>query len=255
MGRVRVPPPTHAAVSRTLALTPPLAPAPDPVAGLARVRVATWTAPSAPPIVEELADEPAGLVEAVCDAVAARSALPAPAVREVVENLVHARFRDAVVSVMDEGATVRVSDRGPGIADLERALEPGYTTADAGDRELIRGVGSGLPLASAAMAEAGGTLVIDQNLDGGAAVTLRIPSGAGAPAALPACSGTAREILAVLLEIGAATPARLAQELARPRAECGRELAHLEHRGLVRREPEGSRTLTEAGSRLVATLF
>ena len=37
-------------------------------------------------------DDPAGLVEALCDAVGDRSPLPAPAIREVVDNLVHARL-------------------------------------------------------------------------------------------------------------------------------------------------------------------
>ncbi|MGE0027053.1 MAG: ATP-binding protein [Thermoleophilia bacterium] len=197
----------------------------------------------------------AALVEAVCDAVAERSPIPAPAVREVVENLVHAGFRDAVVTVLDGGRTVRVSDHGPGIADRGRALQPGYTTADDDDRDLILGVGGGLPFAAAALADLGGRLEIDDNLGGGTIVTLRLPADEGVPSPEPVCSGAAREILALLLEIDGASPARLAEELGRSRAECGRELARLEHRGLVRREPGGVRALTEAGTRLVATLF
>lgn len=208
------------------------------------------------PVVQELAEADAAvLVEAVCDAVAERSPVPAPAVREVVENLVHAGFRDAVITVMDGGRTVRVSDHGPGIPDRRRALQAGYTTADDEDRALILGVGGGLPFAAAAMADLGGRLEIDDNLGGGTTVTLRLPPGEDAPAPEPVCSGAAREILALLLEIDGAPPARLAQELGRSRAECGRELARLEHRGLVRREPGGVRALTEAGTRLVATLF
>jgi hypothetical protein len=207
-------------------------------------------------VVEEFADaDAAALVEAVCDAVAERSPVPVPAVREVVENLVHAGFCDAVVTVIDGGRTVRVSDHGPGIADPGRALEPGYTTADDGDRGLILGVGGGLPFVAAAMAGLGGRLEIDANLGGGTIVTLRLPADEEAPAPEPVCSGAAREILALLLEIGGASPARLAQELERSRAECGRELARLEHRGLVRREAAGIRVLTEAGTRLVASLF
>jgi hypothetical protein len=241
---------------RTLALTP--APA-DPAPHLAeppRARLATWSGPALPPVVEELEEaDAATLVEAVCDAVAERSPLPVPAVREVVENLVHAGFRDAVVTVLDGGRTVRVSDHGPGIRDRERALEPGYTTADDDDREVILGVGAGLPFAAAAMAGLGGRLEIDDNLGGGTIVTLRLPADETASASEPVWGVAAREILALLLEIGAAAPARLADELGRSRAECGRELARLEHRGLVRREPGGVRALTEAGTRLVATLF
>ncbi len=243
-------------MSRTLTLTPPPAPAAPLLAEPPRARVATWSSPALPPVVEEMAGpDAAALVEAVCDAVAERSPVPAPAVREVVENLVHAGFRDAVVTVLDGGRTVRVSDHGPGIADRGRALEPGYTTADDEDRDVILGVGGGLPFAAAAMAELGGRLEIDDNLGGGTIVTLRLPADEGVSSPEPVCSGAAREILALLLEIDGAPPARLAEELGRSRAECGRELARLEHRGLVRREPSGVRALTEAGTRLVATLF
>jgi hypothetical protein len=243
-------------MSRTLTLTPPPPAAAPRLAEPPHARLATWSAPALPPVVEELAEpDAAALVEAVCDAVAERSPVPVPAVREVVENLVHAGFRDAVVTVLDGGRTVRVSDHGPGIADRGRALEPGYTTADDEDRDLILGVGGGLPFAAAAMAELGGRLEIDDNLGGGTIVTLRLPADPGATATEPVCSVAAREILALLLEIGGAPPARLAEELGRTRAECGRELARLEHRGLVRREPGGVRALTEAGTRLVATLF
>ena len=104
------------------------------------------------------------------------------------------------------------------------------------------------------MSAAGGRLVLEENLGGGAAVTLALPAPEG-PGPEPVCSETAREILALLLEIASATPVRLADELGRPRSECGRELALLQHRGLVAREPTGARRLTEAGASLVATLF
>ena len=242
----------------TLALTssvPAVRALPGPVV---RARLALYGAPAEPPVVEELADADAAvLIERLCDAVADRSPLPAPAVREVVENLVHAGFRDATVSVLDGGALVRVTDHGPGIPDPARALTPGFSGAGPHERELVRGVGCGLPLARELMAAAGGGLEIAENLGGGAAVTLSAaPPGDTSPGASePACSEAAREILALLLEVGAATPETLTRELGRPRAECGRELALLQHRALVVREPGGARRLTDAGAALVATLF
>jgi hypothetical protein len=210
------------------------------------------------------ADDPAELVEAAFTAAAEVSLVPPLAVREVVENLIHAGFADALVTVLDEGRTVRVSDTGPGIADRHRALLPGFSTAGAGERSVIRGVGCGLPLAAAVLAERGGRLEIAENLGGGAVVTLELPEPAGGPArtAPPAAPAApegpdegARMALALLLELGSAGPERLAGELGLPLAECGRELVLLEHRGLVAREPGGARTLTEAGRALVATLF
>jgi hypothetical protein len=241
----------------TLALTsaaPAVRALPEPAV---RARLAVYGAPGEPPAVEELAEaDPAVLVERLCDAVADRSPLPAPAVREVVENLVHAGFRDALVSVLDGGAVVRVSDHGPGIPDPARALAPGFSGAGPVEREVVRGVGCGLPLARDLMVSAGGRLEVAENLGGGAAVTLWAPPPpAPAAAGEPACSGAAREMLALLLEVGAATPETLARELGRSRAECGRELALLQHRALVAREPGGARRLTDAGAALVATLF
>lgn len=239
----------------TLSLTTPITAARSAVSAPVAVRLAVYTGTDEPPLIEELGDpDPVVLIESVCDAVADRSPLPPPAVREVVENLVHAGFRDAVVSVLDGGHTLRVSDHGPGIDDPARAVQPGYTSARAEARAIVRGVGGGLPLAASMMDALGGRLAIEPNLGGGTVVTLAAPPPE-APAAEPVCSETARVILALLLEIGAADPGRVAGELGLARAECGRELALLQHRGLVGRDPGGARRLTEAGAALVATLF
>ncbi len=124
-----------------------------------RTLVAVHGDPAAPPAVTELvADEAALLIEAVFEAAAADSDLPVLAVREAVENLVHAGFADAVVSVLDRGRTLRLADHGPGVEDVTLALTPGFSTAGAAERAVIRGVGSGLPLAARAMSDAGGEL-------------------------------------------------------------------------------------------------
>jgi anti-sigma regulatory factor (Ser/Thr protein kinase) len=229
--------------------------APEPAV---RARLALYGVAAEPPQVEEVAGAGAvALIEALCESVADRSPIPAPAVREIVENLVHAGFRDALVTVLAGGRVLRVSDHGPGIADPARALAPGFSAAGPAERAVVRGVGCGLPLAHELMTAAGGSLEIAENLGGGAVVTLALPGAAGPPAAAPepACSEAGREILALLLEVGSATPPALAGELGRPRAECGRELALLQHRALVAREPGGARRLTDAGAALVATLF
>ncbi|MDX6647221.1 MAG: hypothetical protein QOK40_2948 [Miltoncostaeaceae bacterium] len=220
-----------------------------------RARLAVYAGPLDPPLVEDLADpDEAGLIEVLFTRAAARSALPVLAVREVIENLIHAAFNDALVSVMDGGHTLRVSDAGPGIPDKELAMQPGFSSADAAARRVIRGVGSGLPLASALMAAEGGTLDLADNLCGGTVVTL---AGPGAAPAAPAAahSDVARRLLAVLCEIGPAHPARLSAELGLPLSECGRELALLEHRGLLQRSPDGARSLAGAGRDLLTALF
>lgn len=244
-------------MSSNLALPTPISSARGAASGLASARLAVYSAPGEPPQVDEMADaDPVVLIEELCDAVCERSRLPGPAVREVLENLVHAGFSDAVVSILDGGHTLRVSDHGPGIADPQRALTPGVTSAGPDVRAIVRGVGGGLPLAHAMMAAHDGRLEIAENLGGGASVTLSVPAPQTAAAtAAPPCSEAARTILALLLEVGSATPEDLARELGLSRSECGRELITLQHRGLVGREPSGARRLTDAGSSLVATLF
>jgi hypothetical protein len=215
-----------------------------------------YGAPSEPPLVEDVAGDPGVVIETLFARTAGACSLPPVAVREIVENLVHADFHGACVSVLDGGSTVRVSDQGPGIDDKDRALEPGFSTADGRVREVVRGVGSGFPVAAAAMQAVGGELAVDDNLRGGTVVTLTAPHGATpAPASSPQLTEVARRALAVLVEVGSSTPEAIAAELDFPLPICGRELVLLESRGLVARAGDGSYRLTDDGERLVSTLF
>ena len=89
--------------------------------------------------------------------------IPYIVIREIIENLIHAYFRGAVISILDDGNTIRISDQGPGIPDKEKALQPGFTTATPQMRRLIKGVGSGLPVAREQLAFLGGAIAIDDN--------------------------------------------------------------------------------------------
>ena len=163
--------------------------------------------------------------------------------REIIENLVHADFRDALVSVLSNGHVVRVSDSGPGIAD------PGSGDAtrvhDGGRRasaSMIRGVGCGLPLAASVMDAEGGTIEFSRNLRGGTVVTLTTPNHPieddSESSAMPAEDD--RLVMALLLEMGPSLPERLAAELSWTVGRCGRELVVLESRGLVSRDLRGA---------------
>ena len=250
-------------MTTTLALTPPAALSRPASANgrssgrdlpRATVRIAVHGDNLAPPAIREISGDPAAVIEEVFTEVAGRSALPVLALREIVENLVHAQFAGATVSVLDAGREVRVSDAGPGIADLDLALAPGFSTADDAARRVIRGVGSGLPLAAALLCEADGELDIRPNLRGGLVVSLRAPVAAVSPAP-GILADTARRLLVLLLEVGPVDANTLAAEIDMPLPDCGRELVLLEHGGLVSRDSDGRRSLTAAGSSLVATLF
>jgi anti-sigma regulatory factor (Ser/Thr protein kinase) len=221
-------------------------------------RLAVYHEPTEPPTVAEIAcDDPGTLIERLFEAVARWARLPIVAIREIIENLVHADFRDALVSVLANGHVVRVSDSGPGIDDPGQAMRPGFTTAGADERSIIRGVGCGLPLAASVMDAEGGTIEFARNLGGGTVVTLTTPNQTieddSENAAMPAEDD--RLVMALLLEMGPSLPEHVAAELSWTVGRCGRELVVLESRGLVSRDSDGRRSLTPNGSRLLSTLF
>lgn len=250
------------------------------------VLLALYEAPSAPPRLVKLEDSDfRSLVRRVSDAVFQAvtergAALPPAAIREVVENLLHASFRDALVSVSADGRLVTVSDHGPGIPDPERALRPGFSSATAALRSLIRGVGSGLPLAQELLRAVGGDLRIDENLGGGAVVTLTLPPatdpagsrppakstppagtlsrGAEYPSRQPADDGPlgllgeqARAVLRFLARHGEAGPSQCARSLGVSVSSAYRSLVSLQEAGLVEGVAGGRRRLTQRARELL----
>lgn len=100
--------------------------------------------------------------------------IPFTVIRECVENLIHAYFREPTISILDGGDTIRFSDQGPGIPDKQLALEYGTSSATMEMKRYIRGVGSGLPYAQQYMSEKGGSLTIEDNISAGTVVTLSL---------------------------------------------------------------------------------
>ncbi len=170
------------------------------------------------------------------------------ALREIISNLFHADFRDASIIVTEGGNEVIVTDRGPGIADKEKALLPGYTTATASLREHIRGVGAGLPLARESAAADGGALSIDDNLGGGTVVKLSgtAPNRARASELAPTeLSEREKKVLLLLGEEQKGGPSAAAQALGVSISTAHRLLEKLERMGLVVTGSKGKRELSE----------
>ena len=192
--------------------------------------------------------------------------LPQPAVKALIENLVHARFQSPTVSVLDGGWTIRVADRGPGIADKRRAVEPGYSSAGEAERRIIAGVGAGLAVAAQQAEEAGGRLEISDNLGGGTVVTLEFastgkdigsslarPRSAGHRPTYPAAdrpselSDNGKRVLLLLAELGGSPLVTICDELRIPAAAARSELDSLRRLGLLDPSDQAHLLLTPAG--------
>ncbi len=126
---------------------------------------------------------------------------------EVTENFIHAQFREIVVSILDGGNTIRFTDQGPGIADIEKAVRPGYTSAIEPMKHYIRGVGSGLPIVHDWVELKNGRVTIDSNIGSGAAVTISLveeePPAASSEEAAAIVRGLGDKERAVLLQFKA----------------------------------------------------
>jgi serine/threonine-protein kinase RsbT len=62
-----------------------------------------------------------------------------------VNVVAHAYSGTVDVEIDKGGIRIRISDKGPGIEDIEKAMEEGYSTATPQVREMGFGAGMGLP--------------------------------------------------------------------------------------------------------------
>jgi serine/threonine-protein kinase RsbT len=62
-----------------------------------------------------------------------------------INMVIHAGGGMAEAEISPERVTVVLADRGPGIADLDLAMQEGYSTAPESAREMGFGAGMGLP--------------------------------------------------------------------------------------------------------------
>ncbi len=191
--------------------------------------------------------------------------IPYVVIREIVENLIHAYFEGAVISIFDDGNTIRISDQGPGVSDPHKALLPGFTTATTEMRRYIKGVGSGLPVAREQLEFLGGALSIDSNLTRGTVVTLTVGARAPARGSAPAPATTRpsrpdltprqKKVLLLIAELGSAGPSAVAKELGVSQSTAYRELLALERLLLIDSRGAGKRTLTEEGIAALGNVF
>jgi predicted transcriptional regulator len=243
------------------------------------IKVATYSGEQVPEITEAAAANPLAATSKFTRLVmeqvrSAGGRVPEEAVREVVENLIHAGYRGVVISVFDEGNTVRVSDKGPGIEHKERVFEFGFSGATSEALSKIRGVGAGLGIARAEAAKAGGTVTVEDNIGGGTVATISVPADEAAgdapqgalpvvgparkkyPGAVPKMNISERQqkVLITVLECGEVGPSTVAESLEMSVSTAYRDLSVLEEHGLITAEESGKRVVSPLGKDYVEAI-
>lgn len=202
--------------------------------------------------------------------------IPYTIIREIIENLIHADFKEVIITIMPGGNHILVSDQGPGIDDKERAFLPGHTSATSTMKQYIRGVGSGLPIVRETITFSGGSIDITDNISSGTVISLKIDSAADSSGIniisrsdekepVPGdiekklsvnvfnelnngiLSGRQKKILFLMLELEEAGPSTIAKELGFSLSTSYRELIFLAKNKLLSPGSSGKRKLSKKG--------
>ena len=208
--------------------------------------------------------------------------IPYTIIKEVVENLIHANFTEIIITILNNGNHIIISDQGPGIADKEKVFLPGFTSATSVMKKYIRGVGSGLPIVKETIFFSGGSVDITDNIKKGTVVSLKIGDANDkadfdrlstlkdfADTETPVIEkkepeniiklseGFAnikltirqKKILSLVLELEETGPAKIAKELGFSLSTSYRELVFLENEKLLTLAESGKRRLSAKGKK------
>ena len=208
--------------------------------------------------------------------------IPYTIIKEVVENLIHANFTEIIITILNNGNHIIISDQGPGIADKEKAFLPGFTSATSVMKKYIRGVGSGLPIVKETIFFSGGSVDITDNIKKGTVISLKI-GDANDKAIFDSLSTIKdlantetpivekkepeniiklsegftnikltirqKKILSLVLELEETGPAKIAKELSFSLSTSYRELIFLENEKLLTLAESGKRRLSAKGKK------
>lgn len=182
------------------------------------------------------------------------SSIPYTVIREVSENFIHANFSEVIVSILDQGNTIRFSDQGPGIKQKDLVQEPGFTSATEAMKLYIRGVGSGLPIVKDYLDLSRGYIQIEDNINQGSVVTISlVPPKAHTEELtqeLPQLTHNEQTILKALLPDQTLGVTEMNKVTSIPVASIHTAFSKMEDMGLIEKVVK-KRTLTQQG-RLVA---
>lgn len=87
-----------------------------------------------------------------------------------INMVIHADGGDITVEIDEDGITMILADKGPGIADIDKAMQEGWSTAPDNVRSLGFGAGMGLPN----MKKYSDDMTIDTVIGQGTTVTMKV---------------------------------------------------------------------------------
>lgn len=203
--------------------------------------------------------------------------IPFTIIKEIIENLIHADFKEIIITILDNGNHIIISDQGPGIEDKEKAFLPGFTSATKEMKEYIRGVGSGFPIVKETITFSGGSIDVKDNIKRGTVISLKLESSdigrqpgdlsssmLGEPesrsdlkppingsdkSSFKSLSERQKKILFVILELEEVGPSTIARELDLSLSTSYRELIQLEKNKLLITGKSGKRKLSKKGTK------
>lgn len=181
--------------------------------------------------------------------------IPYTVIREVAENCIHARFQEIVVSVLDNGNTIKFSDQGPGINKKEDVFEPGITSATQDMKKYIRGVGSGFPYIKEYMEVSKGTVYIEDNVSCGSVITISLIQKNPTQRTQNIKDMLTNKQFKVLDFIGSQPFTRVsdvAQEFSLPVSSVYKIFSALEDLNLIEKNQNKTRTITLLGKQILS---
>lgn len=185
--------------------------------------------------------------------------IPYTVIREVSENFIHAHFAEVIVSILDDGNTIRFADQGPGISQKDMVQEPGFSSATEPMKRYIRGVGSGLPIVRDYLDMSHGYIEIEDNINRGSVVTISLVSPHTeqpviTPAAdAPSLTENEEKVLKALLPNLALGVTEVNRVTGVPVASIHTAFSKMEKAGLVKKINK-KRALTPEGHRIAISL-
>lgn len=182
--------------------------------------------------------------------------IPYTVIREVSENFIHARFSEIVVSIYNQGNTLRFSDQGPGIVDKDKVTLPGYTSAIEPMKHYIRGVGSGLPTVKDYLEIFDGQITIDDNIGKGAIVTISLDKETSPTdeldivATIQNLTGVERELMMLFRNNALLGITDIVKQTGKAQSSISYQLDKLVEAGLLEKTAAKKRKPTSAGSKV-----